>query len=82
MLSNRSSGRIVRFRLGCVTGAATNKVKVMRRSAPVNVDLGTDNGYAASISVHTGEMERCYKMNAQLAVIEVLFKDGFSWKAK
>ena len=82
MLENRSSATVIRYRLGCVTGTETNRPRVVRKAPPVNTDLESGKGLGASINVHTSEMERCSEMKAQLAVIEVLFKDGFVWKAR
>jgi hypothetical protein len=80
LLDNRSSGRVVRYRLGCVSGDEANKPRVLRRTKFVDTDLEPSKGLINSISVHSGEMERCFKMNARLAVIEVRFKDGSLWK--
>lgn len=81
MLYNRSSGTIVGYRLGCVTKDDNTKIKVVREGTLVGTDLQPAKGLINSISVHTDDLERCLNTDTHLAVIEVLFKDGFAWKA-
>jgi hypothetical protein len=81
LLNNRSSGRVVAYRVGCVIGDQAEKLKVVREAEPVATDLQPGKVLINSIRVHAGEMERCHEMKTQLAVIQVSFKDGSTWKA-
>lgn len=81
LLFNRSSGQVVRYRLGCVIGGEGSKLKVVRKTPFVDTDLESGKVLINSISMHATDIARCVKSKTRLAVIEVVFKDGFVWKA-
>ena len=82
LLVNRSSGRVVRYRLGCVSEAESSKLKVARKTPWVETDLESGKLVINSVSVHAQDLERCDNTNSRLAVVEVAFQDGFFWRAK
>jgi len=81
VLYNRSTGVVIGYRLGCVTSGENTKLKVVQEGRCFNADLEPAKGLLNSVHVHQAELEQCLNTNTRLAVIEVLFKDGFAWKA-
>lgn len=81
LLVNRSSGRVVQYRLGCVVNDSDLRIRVLKKLKPVRTQLETGKALINSVSVHQLDMERCEKAASRLAVIEVIFQDGFAWRA-
>jgi hypothetical protein len=93
VLGNYSTGRAVRYRLGCVN-EQKGKITVLRQGSPRctnlrSIDLKGDPTNQINYTVetlvlgitHGFTLERCEE-NAKLAVVEVEFEDGAIWKAK
>jgi len=82
LILNRSSGRVVRYRVGCVSNAQTSKLKVARKTPWIDTDLESGKLVINSLGVHANDQSRCNNTNTRLAIVEVAFQDGFVWRAK
>ena len=83
-LTNRSKGRVVEFTLGCVT-QDEDKVRVVCIATVTETDLaaaGTSGQqmYFKDVSAYAEDRTCCDKANAKLAVVEVTFADGSTWR--
>lgn len=80
-LLNRSSGKVTRYRLGCVIQEA-NKARVVQRMPFIDADLEGGKVLINSATLYDDELEQCSKKKSRLAVVEVLFLDNSVWKAR
>ena len=80
-LLNRSSGKVIRYRLGCVM-QETNKARVVQRMPFIDVDLEGGKVLINSANRYDDDLVRCGKKKSRLAVVEVLFEDNSVWKAR
>jgi hypothetical protein len=80
-LLNRSSGKIIRYRLGCVVQEAS-KIRVVRKMPFIDANLESGKVVINAFTVYADDLERCGKKKSGLAVVEVVFLDGSIWKAK
>jgi hypothetical protein len=76
---NRSSKKIVSFRLGCVGGISDNLV--ISELPVVTTNLEPANALISSITFYRTDLERCKRKNGKLAVVSVGFEDNSSWRA-
>ena len=81
-LDNRSGGVVVQFDLGCVVSDSDSRIRVLKKLRTTPTRLEPRIALLNSVSVHEPDMKRCEKMKRRLAVIEVVFVDGFAWRAK
>ena len=81
-LENRSAGVVVQFSLGCVVSESDSRIRVVKKLSTTRTRLEPGIALFNSVSVHEPDMKRCEKMKSRLAVIEVVFQDGFAWRAK
>jgi hypothetical protein len=80
-LFNRSSGRVIQYRLGCVR-VNGQRVKALHRLAIVGTDLGSNKSLINSTTVYMDSAHTCMQDKAKLAIVEVGFGDGSVWKVK
>jgi hypothetical protein len=80
-LINRSTGRIIKYRLGCLLSGNDN-IRVIKRMRLLNTDLLTNRALLNSTSVYENEIEVCSKKSAKIGVVEVVFADGSTWAAR
>jgi hypothetical protein len=83
-LTNRSTGRVVQFRLGCVI-QGRDLIRVVRKATVTKTDLAASGAagqqfYFKDVSSYAEDRKCCAKENAKLAVVEVNFADGSTWK--
>jgi len=84
-LDNHSDKQVLRYRLGCVV-EEQGKYRVLRkmkveRTNLVPVDPANDKISFESLDPHKEFSKMCKKGAGRLAVIEVGFIDGSTWKA-
>jgi hypothetical protein len=80
-LVNRSSGKVIRFRLGCVI-QETNKVRVVRKMPFVDANLDSGKVLLNSSTVYADDLEQCSKKKSRVSVVEVVFLDDSIWRVK
>lgn len=83
-LTNRSTGRIVQFALGCVTQDG-DKIRAVCRATVTKTDLAASSTsgqqlYFKDVAAYSEDRKCCDKAKAKLAVVEVNFADGSTWK--
>lgn len=83
-LTNRSTGRVVQFTLGCVTQDG-DKIRAVCKATVTKTDLAASSTagqqlYFKDVSAYAEDRKCCDKASAKLAVVEVNFADGSTWK--
>jgi hypothetical protein len=82
LLRNRSSGRIVRYRLGCAVDPRDGHgYRVLRKTAWISTNMEPGKVGINLSSVYS-RIGRCADSGGHLAVVEVVFQDGATWKVR
>ena len=80
-LVNRSSGKVIRYRLGCVIQEA-NKARVVRKMPFVDANLDSGKVLINASTVYADDLEQCSRKKSRVSVVEVVFLDDSTWRVK
>lgn len=80
-LTNVSTGRVVRYQLGCVRRVGERYV-VVDKLQEVPTDLSPREGHPANINGFLDEEKRCNAKRSRVSAVFATFADGATWRAR